>query len=161
LKKHNEKKIMKKGIALAIMVILSMGFASEASAQMRRLREANKLYNKMAYYFAAEAYEDVLARGIDSTQIAPNIADCYDKIENNEKAVAWYEHIERRSVLNSRQLLRYAMVLRQVRNYDLSLQKFREYEDRYGSTDLTRTKIAEHYLLERVIFEVFVTHGVE
>ena len=149
MKKHNEKKIMKKGIALAIMVILSMGFASEASAQMRRLREANKLYNKMAYYFAAEAYEDVLARGIDSTQIAPNIADCYDKIENNEKAVAWYEHIERRSVLNSRQLLRYAMVLRQVRNYDLSLQKFREYEERYGSTDLTRTKIAEHYLLER------------
>ncbi len=140
---------MKKGFALAVMVIVSMTFASEANAQMRRLREANKLYNKMAYYFAAEAYEDVLARGVDSTQIAPNIADCYDKIENNEKAVAWYEHIERRSVLNSRQLLRYAMVLRQVRNYELSLQKFTEYEVRYGANDITRTKIAEHYLLEK------------
>jgi len=140
---------MKKGIALAVVVILSMAFSSEAHAQMRRLREANKLYNKMAYYFAAEAYEDVLSRGVDSLQIAPNIADCYDKIENNEKAVAWYELIERRAVLNSRQLLRYAMVLRQVRNYDLSLQKFMEYEARYGSNELTRKKIAEHYLLER------------
>jgi outer membrane protein OmpA-like peptidoglycan-associated protein len=140
---------MKKGIALAIMVILSVGLFSESHAQMRRLREANKLYNKMAYYYAAEAYEDVLARGVDSLQLAPNLADCYDKIENNEKAVAWYELIERRAVLNSRQLLRYAMVLRQVRNYDLSLQKFMEYEARFGSTELTRTKIAEHYLLER------------
>lgn len=140
---------MKKGIALAVIVILSLGFASEANAQMRRLRQANNLYNKMAYYFAAEAYEDVLSRGVDSLQIAPNIAECYDKIENNEKAVAWYELIDRRGVLNSRQLLRYAMVLRQVRNYDLSLQKFMEYEARYGSTELTRKKIAEHYLLER------------
>jgi outer membrane protein OmpA-like peptidoglycan-associated protein len=118
-------------------------------AQMRRLAQANKLYNKMAYFYAAEAYEDVLARGVDSTQIAGNIADCYDKIENNDKAAAWYEHIERRSVLNSRQLLRYAMVLRQVRKYDLSLQKFLEYESRYGATELTSRKIAEHYLLER------------
>lgn len=116
---------------------------------MKRWNEANKLYNKMAYYFAAEAYEDVLARGVDSSQVAPNIADCYDKIENNEKAAAWYEYIDRKSILNSRQLLRYAMVLRQVRNYDLSLQKFMEYESRFGATDLTRRKIAEHYLVER------------
>lgn len=136
-------------LVLLLLAVMVIGFSNLSSAQMRRLSEANKLYNKMAYYFAAEAYEDVLARGVDSTQIAPNIADCYDKIENNEKAVAWYEHIERKSVLNSRQLLRYAMVLRQVRNYDLSLQKFMEYETRYGATELTRRKIAEHYLVER------------
>lgn len=136
-------------LILLLLVIVVIGFSNLGLAQMRRLSEANKLYNKMAYYFAAEAYEDVLDRGVDSTHIAPNIADCYDKIENNEKAAAWYEHIERKSVLNSRQLLRYAMVLRQVRNYDLSLQKFIEYETRYGATELTRRKIAEHYLVER------------
>lgn len=135
-----------KGLVLTLLMVMVVGVSN---AQMRRLAQANKLYNKMAYYYAAEAYEDVLVRGIDSTQIAGNIADCYDKIENNEKAAAWYEHIERRSVLNNRQLLRYAMVLKQVKKYDLSLQKFQEYEQKFGATELTRRKIAEHYLLER------------
>jgi outer membrane protein OmpA-like peptidoglycan-associated protein len=139
---------MKRLTLFGVIVVLS-AFYNNAFAQMKRWNEANKLYNKMAYYYAAEAYEDVLARGVDSSQIAPNIADCYDKIENNEKASAWYEYIDRKSILNSRQLLRYAMVLRQVRNYDLSLQKFIEYETKYGATDLTRRKIAEHYLVER------------
>jgi outer membrane protein OmpA-like peptidoglycan-associated protein len=135
-----------KGFIITLMMVMVAGVSN---AQMRRLAQANKLYNKMAYYYAAEAYEDVLARGIDSTLIAGNIADCYDRIENNEKAVVWYEHIERRSVLNSRQLLRYAMVLKQVKKYDLSLQKFQEYEQRFGATELTRRRIAEYYLLER------------
>jgi tetratricopeptide (TPR) repeat protein len=112
--------------------------------QMGRLKEANRLYNKMAYYHAAMAYEDVLERGIDSTYIARNIADCYDRIENNQKAVAWYEHIERRSILNKDQLYRYAMVLRQVKQYDLSLEKLKEYEATFGATEVTRRKIAEH-----------------
>lgn len=107
------------------------------------------LYNQSAFYYAALAYEDALDRGVDSTQIAFNIADCYDKIEMNEKAVAWYNHIERRSLLNKQQLLRYAMVLRQVGSYDVSLDKLKEYERRYGSTDFTRSKIAEHHLIEQ------------
>lgn len=117
-----------------------------AFGQSGRLREANKLYYKMAYYHAAIAYEDVLERGVDSTYIARNLADCYDKIENNAKAALWYDHIERRSVLNQFQLIRYAMVLRQLRRYDASLEKLKQYESVFGATEFTQTKIAEHYL---------------
>jgi outer membrane protein OmpA-like peptidoglycan-associated protein len=130
------------------LLLVNCFIFSTIYSQSGRLKEANKLYNKMAYYHAAVAYEDVLARGVDSTYIARNIADCYDKIENNTKAVAWYEHIDRRFILNQHQLLRYAMVLRQLKSYERSLEKFKEYESLYGATDLTRKKIAEHYLLE-------------
>jgi outer membrane protein OmpA-like peptidoglycan-associated protein len=128
---------------LFIANCLTVGFS-----QSNRLKEANKLYNKMAYYHAAMAYEDALERGVDSTLIALSIADCYYKIESNAKAVAWYEHIERRSVLNKNQLLTYALVLRQVKKYDLSLEKLKEYEATYGAIPLTRKKISEHYLLD-------------
>lgn len=133
---------------VCLFILFSFIMCGLVFGQSGRLKEANKLYNKMAYYHAAIAYEDVLERGVDSTYIARNIADCYDKIENNAKAASWYDHIDRRAILNQHQLLRYAMVLRQIKRYDASLEKLKEYESLFGATELTQTKIAEHYLLE-------------
>lgn len=136
-----------------LLVFLALSVSLLGTSQTTRLKEANNLYARLAYFLAAEAYEDVLDATKDSTLVSTKIADCYDRIENNEKAVLWYNFIQRTSVLNQHQLLRSAIVRRQVGDYDGSLKQLREYEQRFGSTDVTKKMILEHDRLEAFRFD--------
>lgn len=131
------------------ILLISLFSAVQLSAQTSRLKDANTLYSRLSYYQAAEAFEDVLDATKDSSSVSIKLADCYDKIENNEKAVIWYNYIIQNSQLNQKQLLRSAVVRRQVGDYAGSLQQLREYEAKYGSSDVTKKMILEHDLLER------------
>ena len=131
--------------SLIIGFTISLTFFS--FSQNARFKEANKLYANQSYFFAAEAFEDVLERTKDSSAVAAQLADCYDKIERNDKAVFWYDFIEKRSGLTKYQLMRSANVRRQTGNYDGSLEQFKQYEQLYGATDVTRKCIENHYLI--------------
>lgn len=105
--------------------------------QNQRMSYADKQFNSLHYYFATEAYEDVLERTGDSLSLVPNIAIGYDKIGNAEKAVAWYDFMYRNDVLDSLGLLRLGLMQRRLNNYDESLRLLKEHVDKYGSNDIT------------------------
>lgn len=133
-----------------VLLLVSLGLGFQVLGQQARLNEANALYNKMAYYYAAEAYEDVLQRSKDSSLVGVKLADCYDKIEDNEKAVIWYNYLSRNTELTQKQLLRSAVVRRQVGDYAGSLGQLTKYESKYGQNDVTKKMILEHDNLEHL-----------
>lgn len=113
-------KSMKFSFAKYVLLFTCLLSSVAGYGQDFRMKQANKLYNKMAYYYAAEAYEDVLSRGTDSMTVASKLAECYDKMEMNSRASIWYRYIEDKGSLTRHQLFRYAMVLTQLKEYELS-----------------------------------------
>lgn len=128
-----------KTIVSTLLIMLSY----VAVGQSSRLSYAHKQYDKLAYYFAVEAYEDVLERGVDSASIASRVSDCYYRIGNIAKADEWYDFMESKSLLNKEELLRAALLKRQVGDYDKSLYLFVQYQEKYGENDIAKSMIAE------------------
>lgn len=138
---------MKFSLYKSVLLFCCVFVGTVGYGQDFRMKQANKLYSKMAYYYAAEAFEDVLSRGTDSMIVAAKLADCYDKMEVNNRAALWYQFLEDKATLSKSQLFRYALVLGQLKDYALAYDKFVEYEDKFGPNDVSRKKIAEYYLL--------------
>lgn len=77
------------------------------------MRLANELFAVKSYYAAAQAYEDALERTKDSFSVANNLSFAYDIMGNVPKAIAWYGFLAKNDSLEERQMLRYAILLRQ------------------------------------------------
>jgi tetratricopeptide (TPR) repeat protein len=104
-----------------LTIFLSMLMPIIALGQSSRLNYADKQYEQLAYYYAIEAYLDVLERGTDSSEISSKIADCYFQLNEVQNAVTWYDYINRKQTLNKEQHIRLAMLKRQLADYDGSL----------------------------------------
>lgn len=124
-------------------------------SQKARLKFANKLYADLAYYDASKVYEDVLEKGVDSIEIADNIADCYQKIGNTVTAVKWYDYLHNKNKISQSSLLQFALIARQLGEYEHSLMLTNEYEQLYGATDITRNITNDLTILKKVETENF------
>lgn len=123
-------------IAFGLSVLFALPLVS--NAQRGRLNYANKMYQQKAYYYASEGYEDVLARKTDSADVAVNIADSYDKLGNTEKAVDWYTYLKRKGEIDKDQLLRLALLERQLGNYDGSKALLTQYSSKYDENEVVK-----------------------
>lgn len=137
---------MKKSQFLILLAILP--FFSQA--QEGRLKYANKLYNDMSYYYAAEAYEDVIERKIDSSVVANNIANSYDKIGNTEQAIKWFRFLERNNTITQEQQLRLALLEREVGNYGESENLMASYTKTYGELDVANEVIESNKYIDEL-----------
>lgn len=119
-------------------------------AQKARLKFADKLYTDLAYYDASKVYEDVLEKGVDSIEIADKIADCYQKIGNTVTAVKWYDYMHEKNKISQTALLQFALMERQLGEYDHSLVLTQQYEQLYGANDITQNMTNELTILKKV-----------
>lgn len=131
---------MKKINIILLTALIALPFA--AQSQSGRLKYANKMYLKQAYYNASQGYEDVIARKTDSSTVAVRIADSYDKIGNTEKAIAWYNFINRKNALNKDQHLRLVLLERELENYKGSSKLLASYKEKYGEENLSNDLIS-------------------
>lgn len=138
---------MKHTHILVLLVVLP--FVS--MAQSGRLKYADKLYSTMSYYYAAEAYEDVIARKTDSATVAKNLSSSYDKIGNTSKAIEWYRFLERNSQLDKDQQMRLALLEREAGNYKGSEDLMANYTTKYGESDVSRDVVASSSSIEALI----------
>jgi len=138
---------MKTNITFILISILLpvVGFS-----QSSRLKHANKLFNTQSYYYAAEAYEDCLARKTDSTQIANNIAYSYDKTHNTTKALDWYRFLNRKATISKEQQLRLALLEREVGNYSQSEALMSSYGNKYGELDVSKSVVSGSSSIEKL-----------
>lgn len=121
----------------AFMVLPLLGFSQQA-----RLEYANEMFENLAYFYAAEGYEDVLDRNIDSSIIADKLARSYDEIGNNAKALEWYQYIYRNSELSKEEFSRLALLEREFGNYDASESYMKEFVSKYGETDFSKSVLS-------------------
>lgn len=91
-------------------------------AQQKRYKLAEKLYTQGAYADAAQVYEDVLARGMDSVMISAHISESYDKSNNSVKAVEWYTFRYSKAQLDKEGCIRYSMLLCNNEQYEKAQQ---------------------------------------
>lgn len=132
---------MKNFIYIILVTFLALPMLS--TAQNGRLKYADKMYNQQAYYYASEAYEDVLERKTDSIDIASKIATSYDKIGNTEKAIAWYKYLQQNDKIEKDQLLRLALLERQTENYTGSEELLASYQSQYGMDNIAADLFAK------------------
>lgn len=109
-----------------------------ALGQQKRFELAEKLYERGAYADAAEVYEDVLARGMDSVIVSEHISESYDEAGNPEKAVAWYAFRYSGVKLDQDGCIRYTLLLCTMERYEEAAQIVSYAETHFGENDKTR-----------------------
>lgn len=107
-------------------------------SQNARLKYADRMYEQKAYYYASEAYEDVIARKVDSATVAVKIADCYDKIGNRKKAAVWYNFLNRQNLLTKEQHYRLVLIEHGLEEYNKSSELLASFESKYGANESTK-----------------------
>lgn len=132
------------------LFVLLLALPVLVDAQGQRLKYADEQYKEMSYHFAAEAYEDVLERGVDSIQVAEKIADSYLQVNNTKKAVEWFDYINKNGKLSQKNHLQAALVKRQLGQYDSSDELFRSYVEKYGHNDVTKNYLESKQGLEEI-----------
>lgn len=137
---------MKKKHILTLLAVIPL----LATAQSGRLKYANKMYETMSYYYAAEAYEDCIARKTDSSTVANNIATSYDKIGNTQKAIEWYSFMNRNNTLTKDQYLRLGLLQREVGNYQGSENIMASYEQKFGSNAISSDVLQSSQSVEKM-----------
>jgi outer membrane protein OmpA-like peptidoglycan-associated protein len=120
-------------------------------AQQKRYKLAEKLYTQGSYADAAQVYEDVLARGMDSVLISAHISESYDKSNNAPKAVEWYTFRYGKAQLDKEGCIRYSMLLCNNEDYQKAQQVLAFTTFKFGEDSRTTvlSKELERFLNKR------------
>lgn len=116
---------------------------SQLFSQQNRLRYAEKLYAGGVYADAAEAYEDVLERGVDSAKVSGQITRSYDESGNQEKALEWYAYRKRNKTMSRTDFMRYSLLLGTKGHYTEAKRVLEESLSLYGRDSLTVYRLNE------------------
>ncbi|WP_430405765.1 OmpA family protein [Fluviicola sp.] len=127
------------------LLLLGLGFvmSSQLFAQQNRLKYAEKLYSGGVYADAAEAYEDVLERGVDSVKISDHITESYDQSGNQNKALEWYGYKKRNNTLTREDFMRYSLLLGTKGKYLEAREVLEQSLTKYGKDSLTVYRLGE------------------
>lgn len=127
------------------LLLLGLGFvmSSQLFAQQNRLKYAEKLYSGGVYADAAEAYEDVLERGVDSVKISDHITESYDQSGNQDKALEWYGYKKRNNTLTGEDFMRYSLLLGTKGKYREAREVLEQSLTKYGKDSLALYRLGE------------------
>lgn len=147
---------MKKNIKLLalIMLLLNVG----ANAQNGRINKAKQKNNDLAFAKSIDIYEDLLATGVDSSEIAIDVATSYYQVRDMEIAAEWYA-IGVEGDASSEDVYRYAQSLKASGDYELAgeqLKRFHsmEADDSRAKRHLENEKYFEELSQESTQFEL-------
>lgn len=96
-------------------------------AQRNHEKEADRLYNAFAYWKAAEKYEDLLMSDPANARYVQQLAYCYCKIPDYEKAVKYYALLAQSDICKPDDIYDYAQLLRITGRYDESKSWLEKY----------------------------------
>lgn len=76
---------------ILIWGLLLAGFVGFAAEDNLLEQQAEQLYSEGKYSEAAEAYQKILAEGVESAELYYNIGNCFYKMGENTRAILYYE----------------------------------------------------------------------
>jgi len=115
------------------MAVLSL------TAQEGRIKKADKLYDRLAYAEAVEYYQSILDQGVDSSQVAEQMAQSYYEMREPENAEQWYAVLVNNSPRPD-DYLKYAEMLKGNAKYE----KADEYMAKYNSLNAEDSRARAH-----------------
>ena len=71
-----------KNILSFSLVLAVMGIVPVANAQKGRIAKAKQKHQELAYASSIEIYEELLEKGVDSTEIATDLARSYYEVRD-------------------------------------------------------------------------------
>ncbi|MBU3025356.1 OmpA family protein [Zobellia galactanivorans] len=118
---------------LLLFIGLTLLCFSIGTSQMKRVKEADKKFNKLEYTNARNIYLQVANNGYKSAHVLKRIGDTYYLERELENAVEWYaELITKYSDYEDDYLFRYAQSLKVMKLYNKAYDVMREYYHRKG-----------------------------
>lgn len=115
---------------LAVIIGGSVCYGQEQPSSRSR---ADRLYNKLEYYNAAQLYLKLVDKKKVRTADLERLADCYYQIRDYQSAENWYARAVARVDIQQETLWNYGEVLKMNGKYDEAKSVFRDYESRYGN----------------------------
>ena len=141
----NIKAILYIFITLLIFLIPSSGFC-----QVKKLKEADKMFENYAFIDAQEIYLEVAEAGYKSENLFKKLGDSYYFNSNLREAHKWYEKLFElnESPEETEYYYRYSQSLRSIENYEDADQFMKKFEQLTGTEDsrVTRIKSEANYL---------------
>ncbi len=103
------------------------------ASQMKKVKEADKKFDKLAYIDARETYLQVAHNGYKSANVLRKLGDSYYFEGEKENAVEWYaELITKYTDYDDDYLFRYAQSLKTLKLYNKAYDVMREYYHKKG-----------------------------
>ena len=100
---------MKKIYTILLLIAVS---TTIVSAQNSKTKKADKLYDRLAYTDAAQAYQKVLKRGTTDVYVFERLANCYYFINDTKKAEMYYKRVAKSKDANPEAIYNYAQTLK-------------------------------------------------
>ena len=100
---------MKKIYTILLLIAVS---TTIVSAQNSKTKKADKLYDRLAYTDAAQAYQKVLKRGTTDVYVFERLANCYYFINDTKKAEMYYKRVAKSKNANPEAIYNYAQTLK-------------------------------------------------
>lgn len=123
-------------------------------SQNLKMVKGDQKFANMAYLEAIEAYEHFLSKDGDSSIVASKLGKSYLKVGNTNKALAWYDFLEAKGMMNRDQHLDYALLKRKVEDYGGSALILHGYESKFGPNDISQRLLQENEsLIEQKKYE--------
>ena len=116
-------------------------------SQSGRMKLANQHLENRAYYYAAEAFEDVVERSGDSLEIAARIARSYYELGRLDKAKQWYAYLQEKEGLSKDEMLNLIATYRQLGEEEKALSLIKRFQIQYGNHFLNDQLVKEQELL--------------
>ncbi|MGB1032173.1 MAG: hypothetical protein ACPGWM_06145, partial [Flavobacteriales bacterium] len=113
---------MKKNTILTTMLLLLL--TAGGFAQNGRINKAKQKHNDLAYAKSIDIYENLLASGVDSSEIARDMATSYYQVRDMEIAAEWYA-IALEDQGSPEDIYRYAQSLKATGDYELANQQIK------------------------------------
>lgn len=106
---------MKKIYTILLLIAVS---TTIATAQNSKTKKADKLYDRLAYTDAAEAYQKLLKKGDGDLYVYERLANSYFFINDTKKAATYYKRVVKAKNPNPEAVFNYAQSLKANGKYD-------------------------------------------
>ncbi len=130
---------MKQISSLCALVLLAV---SSLNAQEGRIKKAEKLTDRLAYAEAIDYYDSILRQGVDSAEIAEDVANAYYQMRDPEGGEKWYAVVVKNNPV-AEDYFRYAEMLKSNGKYTTA-QTYMEKYNQLNSLDSRANKHLVH-----------------
>src|SRR5699024_9668696 len=110
-----------------IAFLFTLSIATAMTAQNRQTKRADKLYDRLEYANAAEAYEKLVERGKADEYVYTQLGNAYYYMNNSQEAEKYYARALASDEASAEVLNRYAQVLKRngkVNEYNQTMRRF-------------------------------------
>lgn len=124
-----------------IILLASVSCVLHCNAQENRLKKAEKLMDLQAYAEAIEYYEAIVDNGLDSSQVAKNVASAYYELRDPQGGEEWYAVVVQNEP-EPTDYLRYAQMLKSNGKYE----EAQAYISKYKSLSQDENPLIDEHL---------------